>query len=198
VHTAFEKAVLLGLAKVGGVLVEEMTTGANLKEAYGAGAEIALFNGSKFQFVSKLGYVFWNARIELDGSVTIMPSNVIAAYEARDRYCLLQVTQLNIGVNPVRAENTYIQAITPLHDGMSDLVLTKADEVSPVCPYYFNGVAFLDTRTNVTGTIRMSGIMSDDLCFRIRNKEGLYFFEWDRPVLEDMILFGARTAAARA
>jgi hypothetical protein len=58
VRTGFEKAVLLGLSKVGGVLVEEMTTGANLQNSYGAGAEIVLFNGNKFQFVSKLGYVF--------------------------------------------------------------------------------------------------------------------------------------------
>lgn len=191
VRTAFERAILLGLAKVGAVLVEEMTTGANLKESYGAGAEIVLFQGNRFQFISKLGYVFWNARIELDGSITILPSNVFAAYEARERYCLLEVIQLDLRTNPIKAENAYLQAITPLHDNMPALILTKADEVSPECDYYFNGIAFLDRRTNVLGTIRVSGIMSDDLCFRVKKKDGLHFFEWDRQMLEGMI----RTAA---
>jgi hypothetical protein len=166
VGTAFEKAILLGLAKVGAVLSEEMTTGANLTESYGAGAEIMLFQGNRFEFILKLGFVFWNARIELDGSITILPSNVFAAYEARERYCLLKVVQLDLRSNPIMAENAYLQAITPLHDNMPRLVLTKADEVSLECQYYFNGIAFLDRRTNVIGTIRVSGIMSDDSCFR--------------------------------
>jgi hypothetical protein len=50
---------------------------------------------------------------------------------------------------------------------------------------------FLIDAQNVLGTIRVSGIMSDDLCFRVKKKDGLHFFEWDRQILEGII----RTAA---
>jgi hypothetical protein len=145
VKTAFDKSVLLGLAKVGAVLTEELSTATNLQASYGCGAEIALYTGNKFEFASKLGYFFWNARIEQNGSVTLMPSNVHAVYEARGRFCMLAVGHFSLGDNGVlKAENTYVQVLTPLHDNMSGLILTRADAPTPECPYYFNGILFTD------------------------------------------------------
>lgn len=194
VKTAYEKALLLGLTKTGAVLFEEIRTGETLQESYGYGAEMVLFDGKRFSFIPRFGYSFWNVRIELNGSVTIMPSNVIAAYEARAGYCALQVTHLGPGDNRLNAENSYLQAITPLHNGMPGLILTKADVVNPECPYYFNGIAFFDARTSAVGTVRFSGIMSENLIFKVRRQGELFLFEWDRKALEEMILDAAGAA----
>jgi hypothetical protein len=199
VKIAFEKSVLLGLSTVGAVLTEELSTGANLRASYGSGAEIVLYTGNRFEFVSKIGYAFLNVRIELNGSITIMPSNVSVVYEARERYCLLQVTQYSLTEKGLKAENTYLQAFTPLHDDMTQLVLTGADEVTPECSYYFNGIAFLDTRTNRSGTLQIGGISSGDLWFRVLKRgDKLYSFQWDHRMLQDMILFAASRATPAA
>lgn len=199
VKTAFDKSVLLGLVKVGAVLTEELSTATTLQASYGFGAEIALYTGKKFEFASKLGFFFWNARIEQNGSVTIMPSNVHAVYEARGRYCMLSVDHLSLGDNGVlKAENTYVQLLRPLHDNMLGLVLTRPDAPNPECPYYFNGVLFTDTRTNLKGRVHAS-FAADNGPFRLRKRDGLYFVECQ--LLRDMITSVANTpipAAERA
>ena len=62
-----DKALLLGLAKLGAVLTEEISSGNNLVWSYGYGAEMVLFNGQRFECVSGAGYTFWNFKLELDG-----------------------------------------------------------------------------------------------------------------------------------
>jgi hypothetical protein len=91
VGTAFQKSVLLGLVKVGALLTEELGPARNLQASYGYGAEIALYTGKRFEFVSKVGYFFWHAQIEQNGSITIMPSTIKAVYETRDEGKILRV-----------------------------------------------------------------------------------------------------------
>jgi hypothetical protein len=58
---------------------------------------------------------------------------------------MLAVGHFSLGDNGVlKAENTYVQVLTPLHDNMSGLILTRADAPTPECPYYFNGILFTD------------------------------------------------------
>jgi hypothetical protein len=190
VKTAFDKSVLLGLAKVGALLTEELSTATNLQASYGYGAEIALYTGNRFEF-PKLGYFFWNARIEQNGSVTITLSNVHAVYEARGRYSILAVDHFSLGDNGVlKAENTYATVLKPLHDNMPGLVLTRADAPTPECPYYFNGILFTDTRTNLKGRVHAI-FAADNGPFRLRKRDGLYFVECE--LLRDMILSAAST-----
>jgi hypothetical protein len=203
VNTAFEKAILLGLAKVGGILTEELRAATNLKEYYGYGGEIALFNGRRFQFISQVGYVFWNALIDLDGSIKITRPTIIAAYEAKSRYCLFQVTHLDvayptpIAINCPRATNIYLHAIGPMHDNLSGLKVTSSDMISDESiKYYFNAIAVRDLRSNKTFTLKSTSIMEETSAFRVFRRDGLRIFEWHRPTLEEMILTAAERANA--
>jgi hypothetical protein len=73
------------------VLAHEILVGDNLASGYGGGAELALFTGSRFEFVPKIGYLFFYVRLELNGSVSFAQAGVMAAYENRGRYALQSV-----------------------------------------------------------------------------------------------------------
>jgi hypothetical protein len=149
VETTLQKSLLLGLVKVGAVLTEELGPARNLQASYGYGAEIALYTGTRFEFVSKVGYFFWHVRIEQNGSITIMPTNIKAVYEARGRYCMFEVNRFISDQNSVLTmEHVYSATLTPLHDDMPELVLTRQDAPTPECFYYYNGIVITDTRSN--------------------------------------------------
>ena len=68
------------------MLLDEIMSGDNLALGYGYGAELALFNGTRFEFIPKIGYMFWNVRQELDGSMSLAQANIMAVYENKGRY----------------------------------------------------------------------------------------------------------------
>jgi hypothetical protein len=199
VRVAQDKATLMGIAKVGAVLADELLRGGTLQHSYGYGAELALFNGREFQFVPGLAYWFCAVRIELDGSITYMPANIVAAYEPRGRFCAMEVTRLAMGDDRLNATDTYLAAISPPHDSLFDVQqneLRRVVDLSQV-QFYFIGLAFFDTRTNASGTIRASAQKSDDdFFFRVHKQDGQVRFEWKRSELEAMILEAAHRAAA--
>jgi hypothetical protein len=197
VKTGFEKSVLLGIAKIGAVLTEELSTAVNLQASYGYGAELALYNGNRFEFLPKIGYYFWNARIDQQGMISIMPAMVSVIYETRQRYCLLQVTHFSLQSNGVmKAENTYCWAIAPLHDELLGLIFTRENAPTWECPYYFNGIVVADTRSNRIGRVHFAGFGAHDAPFRFRKTDNLHWIEWDRNLLEKMILAMPIDAAA--
>ena len=105
---------------------------------------------------------------------------------------MLAVDHFSLGDNGVlKAENTYVVPLPPLHDHMLGLVLTRADMPTPECPYYFNCVLFTDTRTNIQGRVHAT-FAADEGPFRLRKREdGLYFVECE--LLKHMVLSAAST-----
>jgi hypothetical protein len=196
VETALQKSVLLGLVKVGAMLTEELGGARNLQASYGYGAEIALYTGTRLEFVSKVGYFFWHVRIEQNGSITIMPANIKAVYEARGRYCVFEVSRFINDQNSVLTmEHVYSATSTPLHDDMPELVLTRQDAPTPQCSYYYNGIVITDTRSNrIVGPLHLVQFASKDpWLFRFRKKDDVYQFRWNRETLVNMIHWAART-----
>jgi hypothetical protein len=184
----------LGLARVGAVLFEEIASGENLAAGYGYGAEIALFTGSKFEMVPKLGYVFLHVNVGKDGTITFQPASIFAVYESRGRYSLMSITRLTPGSGVLNATDTYVAAITPLHDDMAELNSAVTGRPNPVCPYYFNGLTFFDTRANISGQIRATSD-HDPSFFQVTERNGRVHFEWNKKELE-MMINHAVTAAA--
>jgi hypothetical protein len=96
------------------VLAHEILVGDNLASGYGGGAELALFTGSRFEFVPKIGYLFFYVRLELNGSVSFAQAGVMAAYENRGRYALLSVMRgHHAGRGLLNMENSYCVGLTP-------------------------------------------------------------------------------------
>jgi hypothetical protein len=196
VQTAYDKAVLLGITKIGNVLAHEVISGDNLALGYGGGAEIALFTGDRFEFVPKIGYLFFHVRLELNGSVSFAQAGVMASYENRGRYALLTVMQSrHVERGMLKVENAYCAALTPIHDDndvdilKSRLVpnergwaLTDPSNIAGgppdmVCPYYFFGFSILDVKSGVTRLATGACKMSDDLAIlQVRRDGGRVYF----------------------
>jgi hypothetical protein len=191
VRTAFQKAILLGLVKLGSVLTDEVFTGRNLQESYGCGGEIALYTGRRFEFVSGIGYFFWYVRIEQNGSFTLSSWQPIKAlYEARDRHCVLQVDRFSNAVDSKSIITPYIAAITPFHYAFQNLGLPNPTLLTPECSYYFNGIVIHDTRTNqIIGPLKLAQFASDiPGSFRVlKIEDDVYRIAWNHKYFEDLI-----------
>jgi hypothetical protein len=194
VQTAYDKAVLLGITKIGNVLAREIVSGDNLTLGYGGGAELALLTGNRFEFVPKIGYLFFHVRLELNGSVSFAQASMMAAYENRGRYALLSVMQgHHVERGMLKVENSYCAALTPMHDDMAVLsstlvanehgwALTNSSDIiggapDMVCPYYFFGFSILDVKSGVTRLTTGACQMSDDLSIlQVRNEGTKVYF----------------------
>ena len=195
VETAFQKSVLLGLVKVGAVLIEELAGARNLQASYGYGGEIALYSGKRFEFISKVGYFFWYAQIEQDGSITIMPNTIKATYEVRGRDCVFEVSHFSSGQNGVlKLERDYVAILTPLHDNRSEPVSIR-DAPTPECAFYYNGIVIVDRRNNrIVGPLHLVNFASNDPGgFRFHKRGKLYYIQWNRERLYSMIRWAAGT-----
>ena len=171
---------MLGITKIGTVLARENLAGDNLALGYGGGAELALFTGTRFEFVPKIGYLFFNVRLELNGYVSFAQAGMMAAYENRGRYALFSVIQARHAERGLlNVENVYCAGLTSMHDDTpvlsANLVANEqgwalADPSNIiggppdlVCPYYFFGFSILDVRSGVFRLANGACQMSDDL-----------------------------------
>ncbi|WP_428488335.1 hypothetical protein [Rhodopila sp.] len=159
VANAYERATLRGINIVGRVLSDELVSGHNLITGYGYGAEIALFTGTRFAFVPKIGYTFWNIRLDQNGLISLQSPSKICIYEDKGRYSLLEI---------IDSGNRYLAGLTPLHDNMG-LILTEDDEPDMICPFYFIGIAAQDTRTGQMAMLRLGCMARDLSLFRIEH-----------------------------
>jgi hypothetical protein len=181
VENAYEKACLLGISKIGNVLVDEIMTGKNLAHGYGYGAELALFNGLRFEFIPKIGFMFWNVRQELDGSMSFAQANIMAVYENKGRYAFLNVIQSHFPESgSMIVDNSYLSVLTPLHDDMVGHISYKREDAPDIiCPYYFMCFSVLDVSNQVHRLIKGSCKMTDDFkLFGVRRGEGQKFYIW--------------------
>jgi hypothetical protein len=194
VQTARDKATLMGLTRAGAVLFEEIASGENLAVGYGYGAEIALFTGSKFEMVPKLGYVFLHVNVGKDGTISIQPASIFAVYESRGRYSLMSITRLTPGSGVLNATDTYVSAITPLHDDMPELNSAVIGRPNQVCRYYFNGLTFFDAKANISGQIR-AVTDRDPSFFQVSERNGLVHFEWNKAKRKMMLNYAVTEAA---
>jgi hypothetical protein len=157
VETAFQKAALLGLVKLGAVLSEERVGARNLQASYGYGAEIALYTGNRFEFVSKVGYFLWFARIEKNESIEITPAKSKVIYEARGRHCVFYWEHFDIGGNGImNVTRSDCAVLTPpldismqnANESSCDLYGNKWTTPTTECTYYFHCILTIDTRIN--------------------------------------------------
>jgi hypothetical protein len=156
IQSAYEKACLLGITKIGNVLVEEIISDANLALGYGYGAELALFNGIRFEFIPKIGFMFWNVRLEVNGSVSLAQANIMAVYENKGRYALLNIMQSHTPeLGSLVVDNSFVAGLTPLHDDMPGLTYRPEEAPDMLCPYYYMCFSILDVQTG--GQRRVNG-----------------------------------------
>lgn len=187
VKIAWDKAALLGLTKIGSLLTEELSSGSNLAAAYGYGGEIVLWTASGFRSVKKLTHIFFNARIEANGNISIQPSNVSAVYENKGRYTVAQIAHITLIDGVLSATNTYVMAITPIHDGMPNLDVTTIGVIELEAPYYFLAISVLDVESGRTAQIRMTAQSGDDSPINHTKRDGLDYFQLKSDMIEYMV-----------
>lgn len=93
-RTAVEKAIYVCVAKTGKILFSELMAAGHLAYDYGFGAEAILWDGSKFFYIDKVAYAFWNIQVNQDNSLTVYPSNVSAIYKNYGAFSVMQVSHL--------------------------------------------------------------------------------------------------------
>jgi hypothetical protein len=210
VQAAYDKAILLGIAKVGKVLADEILDGQNLLASYGYGAELALFTGVRFEFVPKLSYILWEVTLEPDGSISDPALHTrMATYENKSKYALLSVIQTDGSKSSAKAENTYVALLTPLHDDMPHLTpepirsrLASGSSTAPwemgypqgyeadiTSKYYFVYIRVHERLTGAAHAVCFSFMASDDLkLFRVTKRgDGQFYFELNMKEIESML-----------
>jgi hypothetical protein len=146
VKTELEKAIYIAVAQVGKIFCSELMGASNLDYAYGGGAEIILWDGSKFLYVDNIVYAFWNALINEDNSLIFSFGNVSAVYKNFDKFSILQVNVIGPHIGPhsaiigVESINTYSNLITPINDTMPNYKAHKIGQLSFDAPIWFTGI----------------------------------------------------------
>lgn len=187
VTQSWDKAVLRGLATIGGLVTEELSTGKNLESAYGFGGEMILQTSAGFRTVSKFTLLFWNVRIELDGTINYSPKNVAAVYENKGRYTVVQITYLTPAATGLAAKETYVWAITPIHDQITDLDVAAIGRLDLSAPYYFVAFFVLDVKSRKSGVLKIVAKNEPGAPVRFFKRNGLDHFETDRDSIEPQI-----------
>lgn len=186
VTTAWDKAVLLGLSKIGRLMIEELSSAANLEQAYGFGAQLVLLSAGGFRAVEKVTMLFWNVRIERDGSIQYVPANVIATYEDRGRYTVAQIVHLTLGGATLSASATHLGVITPIHDEIRDLDARSIGRLDASAPYYFFGFSVLDVESGRSATFA-NVVPNESGVLRHTKRNGLDYFEFNRNDIEPIL-----------
>jgi len=179
VTQAWDKAVLQGLTIIGDLVTEELSSGKNLEAAYGYGGEMILLTSRGFHSVEKFTLMFWDARIERDGTLMYRPREVAAVYENRGRYAAVQIAHLQSAEGQLKANSTHVMAITPIHDPMDDLDVTAMGRLELSAPYYFVAFFVVDTRSGKSGVFTVIDRSGPDSALRFIKKDGKDFFEMD-------------------
>ncbi len=144
VKTAREGAGLAAIALIGRQLTDEMITGQPILERFGGGAEVAVWDGLRFQFIPKIGFFFYNLSIDENHKVTIASSGIDTIYENRGRYSMFcTYTSRRIQGQPPHTDArettaSYLAGFLPLHEDFP-IGLGKKDELDYDCPFFFVG-----------------------------------------------------------
>jgi hypothetical protein len=187
VALAWDKAVLVGLTKIGGLVTEELSSGKNLEAAYGYGGEMIILTSAGFRAVEKFMLTFWNVRIEDDGTINYLPSNVVAVYQNMGRYTAVQVTHLAFADQRLTARDTYVMAITPIHDPMDSLNVKAIGRLELSAPYYFMAFSVVDMKSGKTGLFKMTAQSGPGSVLRHIKRDGIDYLEMDRKMIEQYI-----------
>jgi hypothetical protein len=187
VTSAWDKAVLSGLAKIGALVAEELLSGSNLVASYGYGGELIILTSRGFRAVDKLTLLFWNVRIEDDGTINYLPANVSAVYENRGRFTIVQISNLNFADGRLTARDTHVMAITPIHEPLDDLDVTTIGRLDLSAPYYFVEFRIFDVKSGKSGVVRMTALHGEGSPIRHGKRNGLDYFEMDRDAIEPLI-----------
>jgi hypothetical protein len=152
IKTELEKVIYISVAQAGKILLSELMAAGNLDNAYGFGAEILLWDGSKFFYVEKLAYAFWNIVVNEDDSLTVNLGNILAVYQNFDTFSVMQVSQLD-------AKHTDFNIITPIYDSMPNFDIRGLKRLSYDAPLWFTGIAIKNKKSlkNITTSIVSDG-----------------------------------------
>lgn len=189
IKTAVERAQFIGVSKACSVLLEELHIGSakNLEAFYGFGAEIAYWNGAKFDYVPKTTLVFWNTRILQDSRFQLAPANVMAVYENRGDFSALQISRVGPSKDgDIEAKETWVNVIPPMHDQMPNLDPASVGRLNIQADFYFHAVTVTDERSGKFGILKL--VTNKDGCstFKCVQNAGKDLFEVNIRELSEM------------
>lgn len=187
VTQSWDKAVLRGLTLIGGLLTEELSTGSNLEAAYGFGGEMILQTSSGFRSADKLTLLFFNIRIEIDGTVNYYASNAAAIYENRGPYTVVQITHLMASTTGLAARDTSVCAITPIHDALEALDVAGIGRLELSAPYYFAAFFVVNVKSGKSAQFKCAVKNEPGAPIRIYKAGGLDHLEIDRRMIDPLM-----------
>lgn len=183
---AWEKAVLRGVTLIGALVSEELLSGRNLEAAYGFGGDLVLQTAAGFRCVEKFSMLFWNIKIQDDGTLQYFLPSVSAVYENKGRYSLLQIAHLVPTAAGVAGPDIHLHAITPIHDEMKGLGAIS-ERLDIRAPFIFVGFSIMDSRTGRQAVIKCAIQAGEDAPVRFVSDGGGVKIELVRSQIEPLI-----------
>jgi hypothetical protein len=119
IENSVEAATYKAVTTIGKVLAAEISTGSNLRSAYGFGGEILVWNGIRFSYVDDIAFTFLDISIDASNRICNFQTRVMVLYKNYGSYSLLQTAQfVPNGRNDrpgVKAQHTFTEAILPIY-----------------------------------------------------------------------------------
>lgn len=182
----WDRSVLTGLSKIGGLLGEEMSSHTNLDSFYGFGGEMMVLASTGFQAISSVTYSFWNVTIDDASQIMYFPANVVVVYESRGRYSVLQVTQFTI-VNGRTKADMAVCMMTPIHDAMDSFDVQSIGRLSFDGDYHVAVFSVFDAKTKRTARLKFANRKAHDATIRCGLRGRTATIEFDRRPVDDAI-----------
>lgn len=194
IRSASNKATLTAIAAIGRVVSEEVLSGEHLSEGFGGGAEVAIWNGSQFEFIPKITFLFWNIELDANHNMTMSPSRLISIYENKGRHSVFAsfIQTGNASRSSANDFQTdiaacYLFGFRPLHDD-TDIGLTGRDQPDLAGSYYFIGFCITEGPGGLSTTAGVSLRLTDDNSFfGITQNDGVFRIRLDRREVETLV-----------
>lgn len=174
--TAFERATYIASCKAGKILFQELIDAKNLESGYGYGAELILWTGSEFRYVSEISYSFWNMEIDSENKLVVAPSNVCSVYRSHEDYSVVQVVYIQPkadGGDGLQATDTFVQLITPMYDEMKGFDVSSLGRQSMDSKLWFSGILIRNSATSKQAVCSFVSECRDEIESFVCYKDGL-------------------------
>jgi hypothetical protein len=146
VASSKEAAVLFLLAKLSKLIDKEIWTGETLRNCFGYCYEIAIFDGSAFQYVDQISYLTWQIRRDSEaGGYHYRFGPTLIKYRSVGEYSIVQVSRQE-GERP---GHTDVNTVTSVHNTMPGLDPASLGRQSIEASYYCNFLRYTATHGQI-------------------------------------------------
>ncbi len=141
-----EAAAFFLLAKISKLIDKEIWSGETLRNRFGYGYEVVIFDGSAFRYIDQVSYLTWEVSLDSkhDGYHYRLGPTMVK-YRSMGEYSIVQTTHQEGG----SARTTHVDVVTPVHDAMPTLDPRSVGRQPIQSTYYCNFLRYAISPTQI-------------------------------------------------